>query len=114
MLSTVLSTLILCLFVSGILPPQQTIHSFVSQQRTEQYQDLKHALEVMSKIDEKTPLPDVFLKMYHVQEGTLMFEEDKMVRFSGLSFIFYPFNAEATFINGTRTLPCWYSFESPC
>lgn len=55
----------------------------MSQQRKEQYDDLYEALLAMRRIDNGTPLPHVHLRMFLIEEGTLPFEEDKMVTFVG-------------------------------
>ncbi|XP_013384172.1 TBC1 domain family member 7-like [Lingula anatina] len=63
----------------GILPPYQESHEFVMTMRTDQFNDLMHSLKVMGKVDDRTPLPLVFLKMYHMEEGTLLFDENRLV-----------------------------------
>ncbi|XP_071505365.1 TBC1 domain family member 7-like [Diadema antillarum] len=64
--------------VLGILPPHPSIHQFVLQQRMEQFNDLKHGLEVMSAIGPDTPPSLCFLKMYLLDEGRLPLEEEKL------------------------------------
>uniref|UniRef100_UPI00358F8B53 TBC1 domain family member 7 isoform X3 n=1 Tax=Myxine glutinosa TaxID=7769 RepID=UPI00358F8B53 len=53
----------------GILPSYQSCHGVVIQQRTEQYKDLKHAIELLRLASAKTPIPTVCLHMYRVEMG---------------------------------------------
>jgi hypothetical protein len=71
-------SLLSCVF-SGVVPIYQEIHEFVMEQRTAQFHDLKHALEVMEKINEKTPKSSIFLQMYLLNEGCLPYDEISMV-----------------------------------
>lgn len=64
---------------TGILPPHPSIHEFVWQQRTEQFNDLHRALKVMSAINDETPMSLCFLKMFLLEEGRLPLEEEKLV-----------------------------------
>ncbi|XP_030849484.1 TBC1 domain family member 7 [Strongylocentrotus purpuratus] len=64
--------------ILGILPPHPSIHEFVWQQRTEQFNDLHRALKVMSAINEETPMSLCFLKMFLLEEGRLPLEEEKL------------------------------------
>ena len=54
-----------------VLPLHQQSHKFVMAQREEQYQDLHHALEVIRIIDDATPQPDVYLRMFLLEQGEL-------------------------------------------
>ena len=65
--------------VLGVLPANQDSHEFVMSQRKEQYENLRHALDVMRKVDKDTPIPIVFLKMFLIEEGKLPFDEVNMV-----------------------------------
>uniref|UniRef100_A0A8C4NEB5 TBC1 domain family member 7 n=1 Tax=Eptatretus burgeri TaxID=7764 RepID=A0A8C4NEB5_EPTBU len=53
----------------GILPSYQSCHGAVAQQRTEQYKDLKHAVDLLHLVSIKTPIPTVCLHMYRVEMG---------------------------------------------
>lgn len=68
------------MFKTGVLPANQDSHEFVMTQRKEQYENLRHALEVMRKIDKDTPTSVVFLKMFLTEEGRLPFDEHDLVR----------------------------------
>ena len=70
-----------CMYFSviGVLPANQDSHEFVMSQRKEQYENLRHALYVMRKVDKDTPIPIVFLKMFLIEEGRLPFDEVNMV-----------------------------------
>lgn len=65
--------------VLGVIPANQDSHEFVTIQRKEQYGNLRHALDVMRRVNEKTSLPVVFLKMFLIEEGRLPFDETEMV-----------------------------------
>ncbi|KAK3611874.1 hypothetical protein CHS0354_021307 [Potamilus streckersoni] len=65
--------------ILGILSANQDRHDFMIRQRTTQYQDLFHALQVLHRINDSTPLPEVFLRMYLIEEGMLPFEEQGMM-----------------------------------
>uniref|UniRef100_H2YQA5 TBC1 domain family member 7 n=1 Tax=Ciona savignyi TaxID=51511 RepID=H2YQA5_CIOSA len=66
-----------------ILPSHQQSHKFVMVQRTQQYDDLHRALEVMKKIDTDTELPVQFLKMHLTETGKLhlKFKDEKWHEF---------------------------------
>lgn len=49
--------------------------------RTEQYNHLRHALDVMRKVDNNTFHPVIFLKMFLIEEGLLPFYDKDLVRF---------------------------------
>ncbi|KXJ12188.1 TBC1 domain family member 7 [Exaiptasia diaphana] len=54
----------------GILSPYQAAHSYMTQQRTEQFHDLKKALIVINQIDsQNADLGELITKMYLMQEG---------------------------------------------
>lgn len=62
-----------------MLPAHISIHDFVREQRIEQYNDLDHALRIMRRIDDTTDQPTVFLKMYYLEEGQMMFDEEQQL-----------------------------------
>lgn len=62
-----------------MLPVYQASHQYVAEQQQQQYDDLQEALEAMHKIDETTPLPEVHLKMFLVENGLLPFNQSGMV-----------------------------------
>ena len=68
------------IFISGILPANQDSHDFVLKNRTEQYNNLRHALDVMRKVNDNTPQPEIFLKMFLIEEGLLPFQDSDLVR----------------------------------
>ncbi|XP_031550475.1 TBC1 domain family member 7-like [Actinia tenebrosa] len=55
----------------GITPPFQQAHSYVSQQRIEQYQDLYHALVTIKQIDtdDQENHAELVTKLFMMQEG---------------------------------------------
>ncbi|CAH1787698.1 unnamed protein product [Owenia fusiformis] len=63
----------------GVLPKQTDVHTFAQDQLLERYNELHHALKLMRKITKDTELATMFLKMHHVNEGTLLFDDDKML-----------------------------------
>lgn len=65
--------------ILGVLPASQDSHEFVMKNRTEQYELLHHALLVMRRADNTTPLPHVFLKMFLIEEGMLPFQDDNLL-----------------------------------
>lgn len=65
--------------VLGVLPANQDSHEFVMTQRKEQYENLRHALEVMRKVDKDMPTSVVFLKMFLIEEGRLPFDEHDLL-----------------------------------
>jgi len=72
----------------GVLPPHKGSHNFVSLQRREQYEDLERALEIMKKVDKETARPVFFLKMYLLEEGKLLInEESQLTETPNLNFI---------------------------
>ena len=62
-----------------MVPAHQESHDFVMEQRREQYQDMLEALQVMGRITKETPLQEVHLRMFLIEEGCLPFDESKMV-----------------------------------
>lgn len=68
------------LFVcAGVLPASQDSQDFVMKNREEQFEHLRHALEVMKKVDKNTSMDVVFLKMFLIEEGLLPFKDDDVV-----------------------------------
>ena len=49
------------------------------QQRKEQHNDLQDALFSMKRITDTTPLPEIHLQMFLIEEGCLPFDTNKMV-----------------------------------
>ena len=68
-------------FPSDVLPVHQASHQYVGEQRQQQYDDLHEALEAMCKIDETSPLHEVHLKMFLVENGLLPFNQSGMVSY---------------------------------
>ena len=64
-----------------MLPVHQASHQYVGEQRQQQYDDLHEALEAMCKIDETSPLHEVHLKMFLVENGLLPFNQSGMVSY---------------------------------
>ncbi|XP_045176931.1 TBC1 domain family member 7-like [Mercenaria mercenaria] len=65
--------------ILGILPANQDSHDFVLKNRTEQYNHLRHALDVMRKVDNTTPHTVIFLKMFLIEEGLLPFNDNDLL-----------------------------------
>ncbi|KAH3857775.1 TBC1 domain family member 7-like [Dreissena polymorpha] len=61
--------------VLGVIPASQDSHEFVMKNRQEQYDLLKSSLEVMRRIHCDTPVVEVFLKMFLIEEGLLPFHD---------------------------------------
>uniref|UniRef100_UPI00358FDE83 TBC1 domain family member 7 isoform X2 n=1 Tax=Myxine glutinosa TaxID=7769 RepID=UPI00358FDE83 len=68
----------------GILPSYQSCHGVVIQQRTEQYKDLKHAIELLRLASAKTPIPTVCLHMYRVEMGLTPLDSELEVHLHGM------------------------------
>ncbi|KAL4224550.1 TBC1 domain member 7 [Mactra antiquata] len=65
--------------VLGVIPANQESHDFVMKNRTEQYNTIRRALEIMRKIDKETPDNIVFLKMFLIEEGRLPLNDNKIM-----------------------------------
>lgn len=65
--------------ILGVLPANQESHEFVMKNRTEQFNHLRHALDVMRKVDNTTTLPVIFLKMFLIEEGLLPFNDNDLL-----------------------------------
>ncbi|XP_020631747.1 TBC1 domain family member 7-like isoform X2 [Orbicella faveolata] len=59
--------------ILGVIPPYQDAHKFVIQQRSEHFNDLRHALKVMRKISDDDDIPYQMSMMYLLDEGALRF-----------------------------------------
>ncbi|XP_072014550.1 TBC1 domain family member 7-like [Amphiura filiformis] len=64
--------------VLGIVPPHPESYEFVMQQRSQQYDDLRHTLKVTESIDEGTSMSMAFLKMFLLQEGRLPMDDSNL------------------------------------
>ncbi|XP_066253163.1 TBC1 domain family member 7 isoform X1 [Euwallacea similis] len=58
----------------GVIPAQVELHTFVMNQRQQEFNDLHHTLQVMRLIDEKTAKSQVFLLMWLIQTNNLIFD----------------------------------------
>ncbi|XP_074660377.1 TBC1 domain family member 7-like [Tubulanus polymorphus] len=58
----------------GVLPAHQEVHEFAMTQRSEQYNELLRCLQVTQVVSEHAPEPEVFLKVYLVEDGILPFD----------------------------------------
>lgn len=56
-----------------VIPPYRDAHKFVIQQRSEHFNDLRHALKVMRKISDDDDIPYQMSMMYLLDEGALRF-----------------------------------------
>lgn len=65
--------------ILGILPANQDSHDFVLKNRTEQYNNLRHALDVMRKVNNTTPNSVIFLKMFLIEEVLLPFQDSDLL-----------------------------------
>lgn len=64
---------ITCVYL-GIIPLQADSHSFVTDQRKQEYKGLTHALQVMKIVDNNTPKPQIFFAAWLLQSGNLRFD----------------------------------------
>lgn len=62
---------VLRLWNSDVAPVYSDCTSFVLAQRTEVYDDLLRALQVMSIVNERTPVPNVFYAMWLLENRQL-------------------------------------------
>nr|CAD7431467.1 unnamed protein product [Timema monikensis] len=58
----------------GIVPIHVTSHTFVMQQREQEYKDLHHALQIIGLINDDTPKPQMYLLMWLLETGKLRFD----------------------------------------
>ena len=72
----------LFLELSGILPTHQDVSDFVDKQRQKQYENLSGTLSVMRRTTVDTPVHEVHLRMYLVEQGRLPLKENNMVKLS--------------------------------
>lgn len=68
------------LLISDIICANPDSHDFQMKQRTQKYNDLKHAVQILRYAREDSPIGNVFLKMYLLESGQIKFEQYK-VRF---------------------------------
>ena len=68
-----LINLLLLLIHVGVLPPYQEAHTYVSQQREGQFEDLKHALTIMKRLSETDDLAQQICNMFLLEEGGMRF-----------------------------------------
>ncbi|XP_013782701.1 TBC1 domain family member 7-like [Limulus polyphemus] len=62
-----------------ILPTNPESQKFVTDVQREQFNDLYHALEVMRKVNENTPLPEVVAQMFLLEEGNFWLDQEQQV-----------------------------------
>nr|CAD7406065.1 unnamed protein product [Timema cristinae] len=53
---------------------QASCHTFVMQQREQEYKDLHHALQIIGLINDDTPKPQMYLLMWLLETGKLRFD----------------------------------------
>lgn len=58
-------------FVPDVAPVYPDCHTFVMNQRSEVYDDLNRALQVMNIVNERTPLPNIFYAMWLLENRKL-------------------------------------------
>ncbi|XP_052800444.1 TBC1 domain family member 7-like isoform X1 [Mya arenaria] len=66
--------------ILGVIPASQDSQEFVMKDRRKQYDYLKHALEIMRRVDDNTPSSTLFLKMFLIEEGLLSFQDTGLVQ----------------------------------
>ena len=49
------------------------------KQRTQKYNDLRHAVQTLRYANDETPIGNVFLKMYLIESGQIKFEQYKVI-----------------------------------
>ena len=73
-------TLIVHVFViSDIICANPDSHEFQMKQRTQKYNDLRHAVQTLRYANDETPIGNVFLKMYLIESGQIKFEQYKVI-----------------------------------
>lgn len=65
--------------ILGIIPANQGSHGFVMKQRTQQYDDLHHAMKLLRRINDQSPVGEMYLKMFLTETGHLPFEEQNLL-----------------------------------
>lgn len=68
----------LTLLISDIICANPDSHDFQMKQRTQKYNDLKHAVQILRYAREDSPMGNVFLKMYLLESGQIKFEQYKV------------------------------------
>lgn len=66
------------LLISDIICANPDSHDFQMKQRTQKYNDLKHAVQILRYAREDSPIGNVFLKMYLLESGQIKFEQYKV------------------------------------
>ena len=61
------------------MPVYHSIQELAVSTRTTQYADIIEALQAMRRINSQTQRPQVFLNVKLLQDGSLPFEEERMV-----------------------------------
>ncbi|XP_023011491.2 TBC1 domain family member 7 [Leptinotarsa decemlineata] len=60
----------------GVVPVHIDCHTFIMDQRKQEYQDLYRALNVMRIIDANTPKPQIFFAMWMLQAGNFSLDKN--------------------------------------
>lgn len=68
------------LLISDIICANPDSHDFQMKQRTQKYNDLKHAVQILRYVREDSPIGNVFLKMYLLESGQIKFEQYKVIK----------------------------------
>ena len=75
--------------LSDVLPVYSEAQEFVNEQRKHQYNDMREALQVMGRVNSETPLCELHMRMNRINEGSLPFDDSKMVIVAILSFFLW-------------------------
>lgn len=73
--------------ILGIIPCNQGSHDFVMEQRSQQHNDLLHALKLMRRVDNSTSTGELVLKMFKLESGMLTFEDQEVVDQDDISLV---------------------------
>lgn len=63
----------------GVWPAERSLHEFAQDARRQTYTNLYDALKVMERVDDSTPLPEVYLKMHLINENLLPLEDKHLM-----------------------------------
>ncbi|CAI9730585.1 Hypothetical predicted protein [Octopus vulgaris] len=63
----------------GVWPAERSLHKYAQDARRQTYTNLFDALRVMERVDDSTPLPEVYLKMHLLNENLLPLEDKNLM-----------------------------------
>ena len=72
----------------GVLPSYQENFDPIQGDLNDQYRDMLEALEAMQKVSKDTPLANIVLYMHLLQNGILLFDDNRTVSILYLLIVF--------------------------